>query len=75
MFGNPSWFEKYMRVKLVTWKINYGDTHFRRSDGGNAIFNPFADNNVMDELQQKSVVVYVSPIDGFMGMISNQWFN
>ena len=49
MFGNPEWFTKYFRVKIGHMEVNYGDTHFRRSDGGNAIFNPFADNNIMDE--------------------------
>jgi hypothetical protein len=29
-------------------EINYGDAHFRRSDGGNALHNPFVENNLMD---------------------------
>jgi len=49
MFNNPDWYTKYFRVKIGHMEVNYGDTHFRRSDGGNAIFNPFADNNIMDE--------------------------
>ncbi len=70
MFGNPSWFEKYLRVKIGHMEINYGDTHFRRSDGGNAIFNAFADNNVMDEFATEiGGELYIFPVDGFMGMI------
>ncbi|MBK9253894.1 MAG: hypothetical protein IPM42_00250 [Saprospiraceae bacterium] len=49
MFGNPEWFTKYFRAKIGHMEINYGDTHFRRSDGGNAIFNPFVENNIMDQ--------------------------
>ncbi|MFD2144027.1 hypothetical protein [Mucilaginibacter antarcticus] len=29
--------------------IDYGDQHFRRSDGGNTIYNPFVENYIMDE--------------------------
>lgn len=29
--------------------VDYGDQHFRRSDGGNTIYNPFIENYVMDE--------------------------
>lgn len=29
--------------------VDYGDQHFRRSDGGNTIYNPFVENYIMDE--------------------------
>jgi hypothetical protein len=29
-------------------EINYGDAHFRRSDNGNALYNPFVGNYLMD---------------------------
>ena len=29
-------------------EINYGDSHFRRSDNGNAIYNPFVGNYILD---------------------------
>jgi hypothetical protein len=29
-------------------EINYGDAHFRRSDNGNAIYNPFVGNYILD---------------------------
>jgi len=70
MFNNPDWYTKYFRVKIGHMEVNYGDTHFRRSDGGNAIFNPFADNNIMDEFATEiGGELYVFPADGFMGMI------
>jgi hypothetical protein len=40
---------KYATLKVGHMEINYGDAHFRRSDNGNSIYNPFIENNVMDE--------------------------
>ena len=36
------------RVRVGHMEINYGDAHFRRSDNGNAIYNPFVGNYIMD---------------------------
>ncbi len=70
MFGNPEWFTKYFRAKIGHMEVNYGDMHFRRSDGGNAIFNAFADNNIMDEFATEiGGELYVYPADGFMAMV------
>lgn len=69
MFGNPDWFTKYARVKIGHMEINYGDTHFRRSDGGNAIFNPFVENNIIDQFATEiGGEVYIYPMDGLMLM-------
>lgn len=40
-------------MKVATFKVghmevNYGDQHFRRSDGGQTIYNPFVENYIMD---------------------------
>jgi hypothetical protein len=35
-------------LKVGHMEINYGDAHFRRSDNGNAIYNPFVGNYIMD---------------------------
>jgi hypothetical protein len=43
--------DKIMEVvtlKVGHFEINYGDAHFRRTDNGNAIFNPFVGNLIMD---------------------------
>ncbi|HEX8546999.1 MAG TPA: hypothetical protein VF691_08565 [Cytophagaceae bacterium] len=37
-----------LTLKVGHMEINYGDAHFRRSDGGNTIWNPFIENNIMD---------------------------
>ena len=35
-------------IKVGHMEVNYGDAHFRRSDNGQAIFNPFVGNYIMD---------------------------
>ena len=47
-FGNPQWFSDHFRVRLGHFGVNYGDQHFRRSDNGNTMFNPFSENLIMD---------------------------
>lgn len=70
MFGNPKWFNDYLRVKIGHFQPNYGDMQFRRTDGGNAMFNPFVENYIIDAFTTEiGGEVYVFPADGFMGMI------
>lgn len=45
-FMNDLW--KNLTLKVGHMEINYGDAHFRRSDGGNALWNAFVENNIMD---------------------------
>lgn len=45
-FMNELW--KNLTLKIGHMEINYGDSHFRRSDAGNALFNPFVENNILD---------------------------
>lgn len=45
-FMNQLW--KNLTLKIGHMEINYGDTHFRRSDAGNALYNPFVENNILD---------------------------
>jgi hypothetical protein len=35
-------------IKVGHMEINYGDAHFRRSDGGQTLYNPFAENYIVD---------------------------
>lgn len=39
---------KVTTIKVGHMEINYGDQHFRRSDGGHTLYNPFVENYVMD---------------------------
>jgi hypothetical protein len=36
-------------LKVGHFEVNYGDAHFRRSDNGQAIYNPFVGNYIMDD--------------------------
>ncbi|MDQ3846237.1 MAG: hypothetical protein M3342_19840 [Bacteroidota bacterium] len=35
-------------IKVGHMEINYGDQHYRRSDGGQTLYNPFMDNYIVD---------------------------
>lgn len=39
---------KVTTIKVGHSEINYGDQHFRRSDGGGTLYNPFAENYILD---------------------------
>ncbi|HUF25671.1 MAG TPA: hypothetical protein VMM18_01720 [Gemmatimonadaceae bacterium] len=39
---------KYVTLRLGHFEVNYGDAHFRRTDNGNAMYNPFVGNLIMD---------------------------
>jgi hypothetical protein len=41
-------FMEYITIRAGHMEINYGDAHFRRTDNGNAIYNPFVGNYIMD---------------------------
>jgi len=35
-------------IRVGHMEVNYGDTHFRRTDNGNALYNPFVGNYIVD---------------------------
>jgi hypothetical protein len=39
---------QYVTLKVGHFEINYGDAHFRRTDNGNGVYNPFVGNYIMD---------------------------
>ncbi len=40
---------KSVTIKVGQFDVDYGDQHYRRTDGGNSIYNPFIENYIMDE--------------------------
>lgn len=40
---------EHVTFRVGDLEVNYGDQHYRRTDGGNSIFNPFVENYIMDE--------------------------
>src|SRR5207302_1349814 len=54
--------------------VDYGDQHYRRTDGGNTIYNPFIENYIMDEFATElGAQFYYHHPSGFfvMGGITN----
>lgn len=41
-------FEKYLTLKVGHMEVNYGDQHFRRTDNGQALWNPFMEGTIVD---------------------------
>jgi hypothetical protein len=39
---------KITTIKIGHMEVNYGDAHFRRSDGGQTLYNPFMESYVLD---------------------------
>lgn len=51
LFLNNDWVNKLMKnltLKVGDFEVDYGDAHFRRTDGGNSIYNPFVENYILD---------------------------
>jgi len=63
-----------LTLKVGHMEINYGDAHFRRSDGGHTLWNPWIENNIMDEFtteiggelywQSKGIIAMIALTDG-----------
>jgi hypothetical protein len=61
---------KYTTVKFGHFEINYGDAHFRRTDNGNAMFNPFVGNLITDAFTTEIGGEVYLRSHGFLGMAS-----
>jgi hypothetical protein len=61
---------KYTTVKFGHFEINYGDAHFRRTDNGNAMFNPFVGNLITDAFTTEIGGEVYLRAKGFLGMAS-----
>ena len=59
---------EYVTVKAGHFEINYGDAHFRRSDNGNAVFNTFVGNYIMDAFTTEVVGEVYFSNNGLMAM-------
>lgn len=59
---------KYVTLRVGHFEINYGDAHFRRTDGGNAMYNPLVGNYILDAFTTEiGAEAYVRK-SGFMAM-------
>ena len=62
-------FMKYATIKIGQMENNYGDAHFRRSDNGNTLANPFTGNNIMDAFTTEMGAEFYYNRNGFVSMI------
>jgi hypothetical protein len=60
---------KFTTIKVGHMEINYGDAHFRRSDGGHTLYNPFMESYIMDAFATEiGTEIYMKKND-FFGML------
>jgi hypothetical protein len=65
---------KSVTIKIGQFDVDYGDQHYRRTDGGNTIYNPFVENYIMDEFATElgGEIYYHHPSGFFvMGGVTN----
>ena len=60
---------EYITVRAGHFEINYGDAHFRRTDNGNALYNPFVGNMIMDSFTTEIGADVTIQKDGIFGVI------
>jgi hypothetical protein len=60
---------KYTTIKVGQMENNYGDAHFRRTDNGNALLNPFVEANIMDSFETEMGMEVYYNREGFVSMI------
>jgi hypothetical protein len=56
-------------IRVGHMQINYGDSHFRRSDNGQAIYNPFVGNYIMDSFTTEVGTEVYYKSNGFLVML------
>lgn len=59
---------KYSTIKVGHMEVNYGDAHFRRSDNGNSIYNPFVESYIMDGFATEIGAEVDVQHNGFIGV-------
>jgi hypothetical protein len=64
---NQLW--KNLTLKIGHMEINYGDAHFRRSDAGNSIWNPFIEGNILDAFATEIGGELYWQKSGFLAMV------
>lgn len=60
---------KYTTIKVGYGENNYGDAHFRRTDNGNAMMNPFIEGNIMDSFQTDMAMEVYYNRNGWVSML------
>lgn len=61
---------KYTTLKIGHFQVNYGDMQFRRSDNGQAMYNPLVGNAIMDAFNTEIGTEVIVQRNGFLGVIA-----
>ena len=56
-------------IKAGMFPLNYGDAHFRRTDNGNAMYNPFVGNYIVDSWTFEPGMEVYARRNGFLAMV------
>ncbi len=67
--GFMSGFMNMATLRFGMDEINYGDTHFRRSDNARAIYNPFVGNYIMDSFTTEPFGELTVQNSGVLGVV------
>lgn len=57
-------------IKVGHNDVNHGDVHYRRTDGGNGMYNPFVENYIMDAFSTEIGGEVQFKKAGFLGSVS-----
>tara|TARA_R110000868_G_scaffold304437_15_gene565217 strand:+ start:16797 stop:18038 length:1242 start_codon:yes stop_codon:yes gene_type:complete len=58
-----------LSIRVGMDQYNYGDTHYRRSDNANAIYNPFVGNYIMDSFSTEPFMEVTYQSNGIIGVL------
>ena len=61
---------KVTTLKIGHFEVNYGDMHFRRTDNGQALYNPFVGNTIMDAFTTEIGAEAIVQRNGFLAVVA-----
>lgn len=61
---------EYTTLKIGHFEINYGDFHFRRTDNGQALYNPFVGNLILDAFTTEVGTEAIVQKNGVFGVVA-----
>lgn len=61
---------KYTTVKIGHFEVNYGDFHFKRSDNGQALYNPLVGNAILDAFTTEVGAEAIVQHNGLLGVFA-----
>ncbi|MEY3369126.1 MAG: hypothetical protein RI973_2281, partial [Bacteroidota bacterium] len=70
-FFNSEWVDNAMdnlTIKAGHMEVNYGDAHYRRSDNGATLYNPFVENYILDAFTTEIGAEVIFQKDGIVAV-------